>query len=112
MIIHENINEYELFLSEACNQSEFVVRVIDIQTGSNCTVELYDVIDSGRPSFIDVSLICSIGVWGKYYFPTFNPATHQWYHEMAPNEDRIQAVADAMKFAVRLGLKRAEIKPY
>jgi hypothetical protein len=112
MTIHENINEYEAFLSKACNQSEFVVRVSDIRTGSSCMVELYDLIDDERPVFIEVNLICKIDVWGKYYFPEFNPTPQQWYHEMGPNEDRIQAVADAMKFALKLGLKRAEIKPY
>ncbi len=112
MIIYDKIHEYEVYISTSCNQSEFAIRVADINNGVSCIVDVFDVKDNCIPSYLEVEAICTIDVWGKYYFPTFNSERHQWYHSMSENEDRIQAVADAIKHAVKLGLSRSGIKPY
>jgi hypothetical protein len=53
-------------------------------------------------------------LWNKYYFPTFSNAKNQWYHDYPGlgQEDRLTAVRDVMKFAIRMGLEEGNIKLY
>lgn len=99
----------------------------------NCLITIYEMeIPSGDMNFEsgnkisaqEENLICTIDLWNKYYFPTFNNDNNQWYYnvkgdkesgfEIDPegNEDEIGALKEVMDFAIQIGLKEGNISLY
>ena len=109
------------FKSEKDLTSHFLITVDVKQEGHHSLVHIYDMslpqeyLKNGHivdDSQLDSKLLCTLDIWNKYYFPTFNNDNNQWYHNMDGKEDRIGAVADVLKFAKKLGIERGEIDLY
>lgn len=66
----------------------------------------------------NINLICSLELWGKYFFHTFTAETQQFYYDEEKyyndkwKTDSIQSVADVINYAIEYGLNKANIKPY
>jgi hypothetical protein len=113
----------------------FMVSVDVKEQGENCEVAVYEVgipqsgsgevlLENGERIAVHLpDYVMKIGLWGKYYFPHFNPDGYQWYYnesnktgrwEYDPdgNSDEVLAMAEVMKYAIANGLEIANIKPY
>ena len=109
------------YKSESDNQSHFLINWEVRQENHNVQVNIYDIelpqedLQNGDlvESYDDV-IFCRIDLWNKYYFPTFSNAKNQWYYDYLGlgKECRMTAISDVMKFAVKIGLEKGNIKLY
>ena len=109
----------------------FIITVTDLVAGDNVTVVIYEtgipqdsgkelLIANGEPVIaIDTSLVCSIKLFGKYFFPTFAKNMQLYYDDSYYDDnhsknktDEVMSIAEVMNFAIKLGLEKATIKPY
>lgn len=111
MIVFENLNEYEIYRSEACSRSVFAVRVVDLKVNQSCKVELFEVLDNGE-SYLDIEPISETFIYGKYYLPHFLSEKYKWSHNANGSNNKHEAFSDARNFALDYGFKKAEITPY
>jgi len=100
----------------------------------NCLVKIYEIgalqedkeemkIKNGKKiSIRECDLFLEIDLWNKYYFPKFRK-NYQWYYNEScknnkwmfdehGNLDEIMSMAEVMKYAIKLGLKTANINLY
>lgn len=108
----------------------FIITVTDTVDGQNTTVTAYETgipQDCGKEILIsngesvialDTSLVCSVKLWSKYFFPTFAKNMQLYYDDSLydPQKknktDDVMSIAEVMDFAIKLGLEKAKIKPY
>lgn len=111
--------------SHSCKN--YLVEVEKKEDGSNCLVVVHEIgipyiggvgevsIEQGDMiATMEYEYLLEIHLWGKYFFPSFNAKSYQWYYDSDhgyPSDD-IMAVAEVMKFAVAKGLEVAGITPY
>lgn len=113
------------FKSENCISNDYLVRVVVKERQVNCLVVIYkleDVPQSNGELLIikngseiktdNLDYVCQIDLWSKYFLPKFKEGSYQWYYDYnkTGKENEIQGLADVMKFAMELGLEKAEIK--
>lgn len=99
--------------------SHFLITFKTKTEGHNIVVKIYDInlpqedikIGDNVKDF-DPELMCTLNIWNKYYFPTFNSDNNQWYHNYDGQEDRIGAVNDVLKYALDLGISKGNIELY
>ena len=101
------------------------------QTENNCLVKIYELNDFSEKRNIGdemteygVDFMLEIDLWSKCYFPKFKDNRFQCYYgvkEVSPynwqldeetKEDEVQALANVMKYAIKLGLEKGNIKLY
>lgn len=95
----------------------YLIEIVDIELKDRCKVIIYEIeipdklIDNGAEiCTFESDYLLEILLCTKYYFPKFKNE-YQWYYK-DDNSDTVQSMADAMKFAIDIGLKIAEIKTY
>lgn len=107
------------------NCRHYLIEVDIKEPGTNCLVTIHEIgipqnkegeliIPNGEEiaTSDNTDYLCEIDLWGKYYFPKFASDQYQWYYNTRGNEDQIMAMAEVMKFALELGLKKANITLY
>lgn len=104
------------------NESNCIVRIWEIdQRATNICSDSKDKQSGDEIDLEDfqVDLIASVDLWGKYFFPEYaeNYKPQYYYDDMTYygadyKSDTIIAVAEAINFAIKLGLEKANIKPY
>lgn len=112
----------------------YLIEVLVIEASVNARVSVYEIgiPQKGGNELIlgngdqiatsEVDQVVEIALMSKYFFPKFTSDSYQWYHNESHqngiweyddngNMDEIMAMAEAMKYAVALGLKVAQIEP-
>lgn len=109
----------------------FIITITDLTVGESVVVSVHEtgipqenskeiLIANGDPVIaIDTSLVCSIKLFGKYFFPTFAENMQLYYDDTLYDDkykknktDEVTAIAEGVNFAVKLGLEKANIKLY
>lgn len=65
----------------------------------------------------EAELICTIDLWGKYFFTKYKNDMQMYYDGEAYNSgkdktDSVMAIAEAVNYAIKIGLDKTGIKPY
>lgn len=125
----EEITGY-YYESSAHQGMNFLVSVDKI-TDMNCLVKIYSINDftvkrniGDEITEYDVDFMVEIDLWSKYFFPKFKDNRFQCYYgvkevshcnwqlDEETKEDEVKALADVMKYAIKLGLEKGNIKLY
>lgn len=118
------------FRSDNDNSTNYVVSAKEINKDHNVIMEVYEVgcIQTSDPvistgdevaTFEDQysELLVTINCWGKYFFPVYSNDMQLYYDQEVHyrgkyKTDQIISMAEAVNFAIKVGLDLAEIKPY
>jgi hypothetical protein len=65
----------------------------------------------------DAILVCSIDLWGKYFFPKFNNKLQCYYDDKQYynrfyESNQITSLMECINYAIEYGLKTSKIVPY
>ena len=115
------------FRSDNDNCTTYLISPKEINNDKNAIMYIYEsgCIQYGDPiinqgdevaTLDDLELLCTVTVWGKYFFPVYEEIQmyycYKKYHGEKYASDQVQSMAEALNFAVEKGLKLANIKPY
>ena len=109
------------YISKLDVQDYFFVEIIVNKVGSSVLANIYEIDDHDvifnngeiiTVSMYDLTLLGSINIYNKYYFPIWNNEVNQYYYNDDGKSDMIGSRAWVMKIALKLGLEIGEIETY
>lgn len=125
----ELITKGYYFKSENDISTTYLIKVKEVSQNEKAIIEIYSTgsIQPDDPEIFigeqvgthdDLTLLCVLDLRGKYFFtnyvnqPLQNYYDGKEYYSSNENTDSVIALAEAVNYSIKIGLKIASIKPY